>query len=103
MGKIKKNKPQVAEDLKDEAAKMASRQLRAIKDAYKMTSDVEFEKAMQSMGLSLKGLRRHLERKAIADIYVVQYLKDKGKAMSLAEVRRYYDEHPDEFKVEDRV
>lgn len=103
LGKIKKNKPQVADDLKEEAGKMATRQMRAIKEAYKLPSEAEFQQAMQQMGLSMKGLRRHLERKAMADIYLGQYMKDKGKGASLAEVRRYYDEHPDEFKVEDRV
>lgn len=103
LGKIKKNKPQVADDLKEEAGRMAAKQMRAIKDTYKMSSEAEFQHAMQSMGLSVKGLRRHLERKAIADIYLGQYMKDKGKGASLAEVRKYYDDHPDEFKVEDRV
>jgi hypothetical protein len=77
--------------------------MRTIKDAYKMPSDVEFEQAMQSMGLSVKGLRRHLERKAMADIYLGQFMKDKGKGASVGAVKRYYDEHPDEFKLEDRV
>ena len=103
LGKIKKNNPRVLDDLKDESGKMASRQMRAIKEAYKLPSDAEFQQAMQQMGLSVKGLRRHLERKAMADIYLGQFMKDKGKGASLAEVKRYYDEHPDEFKVEDRV
>jgi peptidyl-prolyl cis-trans isomerase SurA len=37
------------------------------------------------------------------NMYLGQFLKDKAKVASLAEVVRYYDEHPEEFKVEDRV
>src|SRR4051794_27523272 len=82
---------------------MAPNHLRAIRDTCKMTPAAACQHAMQSMGLSLKGLQRHLERKAIADIYLGQYMKDKGKGAGLADVRKYYDEPTDEFKVEERV
>jgi hypothetical protein len=39
----------------------------------------------------------------MADEYVRSVLKEKGRQPGLADVRAYYDRHPDEFKAEDRV
>lgn len=109
LGKIKKHKPQVLDELKEEAARMADRQIREVRKRLEkeqgLTTEAQFHKALQDGGMSLKAMRRHLERNYMMQVYVQQHMKDKGKptTVSLALVRRYYDEHPDEFKVEDRV
>jgi parvulin-like peptidyl-prolyl isomerase len=104
MTKIKKNKPQVLEELKQEANRTAARQLKEFKRVNKFPTEEAFTEALKAQGMSLKGLQRQLERNAMMNIYLGQVMKDKGvKGVSLAVVQRYYDEHPDEFKVEDRL
>ncbi|MBY0459446.1 MAG: peptidyl-prolyl cis-trans isomerase, partial [Gemmataceae bacterium] len=48
-------------------------------------------------------IRRQLERQMMAEQYVTSALKEKGKRVGLADVRDYYDRHPDEFRTPDRV
>lgn len=101
--KIEKNKPQLIEVLKEDASKQAERQIRDIKQQNNFKTEEEFAAVLKSQGISLQTLERQLQRNAIMNMYLSQFLKDKRTPASLAEVRRFYDEHPDLFKLEDRV
>jgi hypothetical protein len=102
--KVKKNKPQALEELKEEASRTAAKQMKEFKRVNKFPSEEAFTEALKAQGMSVKGLQRQLERNAMMNMYLGQVMKDKGvKGVSLAVIQRYYDEHPDEFKVEDRV
>jgi len=103
IGKIKKNKPTVLEELREESARSAQKQVREFKKANKFPSEDAFTEALRSQGLSIKALTRQLERNAMMNIYLGQFLKEKGKGASLADLQRYYAAHPDEFSTEDRV
>jgi parvulin-like peptidyl-prolyl isomerase len=48
-------------------------------------------------------LRRQFERQILAQLYINSMLKETGRKVGLAEIRDYYDKHPDEFKLPDRV
>src|SRR4029453_11345369 len=66
-------------------------------------TDEIFKEALASQGLTPAGLRRQLERDAMVDMLIGQQFRDKAKAVTLADVREYYDRHPEEFRTEDRV
>ncbi len=103
LGKIKKNKPTVLEELKEEANRTAVKQVREFKRVNKFPTEDAFSEALRQQGLSMKSLTRQLERNAMMNIYLGQFLKEKGKGASLADLQRYYVSHPEEFAIEDRV
>ncbi|MFO0851756.1 MAG: peptidyl-prolyl cis-trans isomerase [Gemmataceae bacterium] len=101
--KVKKNKPQAVDEIKDEAKGQAARRLKDFRKANGVRSEEEFQQMLKAQGLSHKGLLRQLERDALSQMYVGQLLKERNKAVSLADVERYYADHKDEFKVDDRA
>jgi len=103
LGKIKKNKPQVLDVVKEQAQLSVTRKLKEFKKLNNFKSEAEFTEALKAQGLSMKGLQRQLERNAMMDMFLAETMREKGKHTSLAEVVRYYEEHPDEFKIEDHV
>src|SRR5581483_4845427 len=103
LAKVKKNKPQALDELQEEAARQAAKQIKEIKKQNNFKTEAEFAEVLKAQGISAKALQRHLERAAMMNMYLASYFKEKKREVSLAEVARYYDEHPDEFKVEDRV
>lgn len=103
VGRVRKNKPEVLDEIWAEAAKQADRQLRELRRANDLTSEEKFTEALQAMGLDLKAYRRNIERAMVTQMYLRELLKDKGKTISLAEVEAYYRRHPAEFTVDDRA
>lgn len=103
LSKVKKNKPHLLEVVKDDASRQVAKQIREIKKQNNFKTEAEFAEVLRSQGISFQALQRQLERNAMMNMYLGQFLKDKTKTASLAEVVRYYDEHADEFRVEDRV
>jgi peptidyl-prolyl cis-trans isomerase SurA len=105
IGRLKKNakNPDILKELQDHAEKSATRRLADYRKMNKFTSDVEFAEVLKSQGISLKGIRRQLERDALSGIYLEQTLKDKPKHVTLADVWEYYAGHQSEFAVEDAV
>jgi parvulin-like peptidyl-prolyl isomerase len=103
LSKVKKNKPHVLDEIEEEASKQATRQVKEIKKQNNFKTEAEFAEVLKAQGISAKALHRHLERAAMMNMYLSQFLKEKKREVGLAEVARYYDEHPDEFKIEDRV
>src|SRR5262249_8940033 len=103
MARLKKNKPQLEEELKDAAKKEADRRLALYRKAAGIKSDDTFKEALSFQGLTPAGLRRQVERDAMVDMLVGQQFRDKAKAVPLADLREYYDRHPAEFRTEDKV
>ena len=103
LAKIKKNKPQVMDELKDESTRMANKTFRQFKIQNNITSEDRLAQALQMQGMSYKVLQRQLERNAMLSLYMSTFLKDKGKGISVVEVQRYYDENPADFKTEDSL
>jgi peptidyl-prolyl cis-trans isomerase SurA len=101
--RIKQVKPQLMEDLKKDAAKEADKQLHEIKTRIQAKSDEEFKAMLQSQGLSEGGMRRQFERNFMMIEYARNIIFPKVKDISLQQVRDYYEQHADEFKIEDHV
>lgn len=96
--KLKKaGKAAVMDDIRDFAGKLADRKLRDFKTRTKAKTDDDFRAALAVMGLTPGVVKRQIERQVMADEYVRNSLKERGKTVSLGDVRRYYDDHPDEF------
>jgi peptidyl-prolyl cis-trans isomerase SurA len=92
------------DDLKNYASKQADEQLRSFRRAAKLQTEEEFRVELARAGFTLSVLRRNIERELMAQEYIKEMTKDKGKVSAgFAEVRAYYDTHPDEFMTEDRV
>lgn len=96
-------KPQIMEEFKKEAAKEADKQMREIKTRVQAKSDDEFKAMLQAQGLSVGGMRRQFERNFMMIDYVRQMVYPIANRTSLQQVRDYYEQHPDEFKTEDKV
>ncbi|HET6575331.1 MAG TPA: peptidyl-prolyl cis-trans isomerase, partial [Fimbriiglobus sp.] len=89
--------------IREDADRQVARQLRSIKKQNHFETEAEFVGVLKAQGISVKAMERQLARNAMMNMYLGQFLKDKAKPAGLAEVVRYYEEHPDEFRVEDRV
>jgi len=100
--KLKKGKPQAIDGLYKEASTMASRTFKEFKNQNKIESEEKLIKALAYQGISYKLLMRQLERDAILQLYLDTLLRDMGKNISIAEVERYYRDHADEFKTEEK-
>ena len=102
--RLKKNKKEsVIEELKDHADKSAQRRMTDYRKANKFATEEEFVEVLKQQGLTYKGIRRQLERDALSGVYLEQTLKDKVKQITLSDLWDYYQSHPKEFAVEDRV
>ncbi|MFO0938540.1 MAG: peptidyl-prolyl cis-trans isomerase [Gemmataceae bacterium] len=100
--KIKKNKPAALDELRDLAKKEADRNFRMLKTNLKLKSDDEVAQFLGQLGVKEAALRRQYERNILVDIFVGQTIRDKVKALGLAELRDYYDQHTEEFRNKDR-
>jgi parvulin-like peptidyl-prolyl isomerase len=100
--RLKKNKKNT-EDIKELVAQSAEQSLRTIRNQQGARTEEEFIVMLRAQGLTIPILRRQIERQMMADEYVRGLLKDLGRTPGFAEIRAYYDQHPDKFKSEDRV
>ena len=101
--RIKKNKPSAIEDVKEMAKKEADRNYRMLKTNLKLKSDDELMQFLEQLGVKELALKRQYERNILVDIFVGQTIRDKVKAIGLAEQRDYYDRHAEEFRTTDRA
>jgi peptidyl-prolyl cis-trans isomerase SurA len=102
--KLKKaNKMQVVEEIKEAAIQATDRQIRTMKSKLGLKSDDELNAWLRVQGLTLPVFRRQFERHFMSQQYIGSMLKEKGRKVGLAEIREYYDRHPEEFKSPDRV
>jgi peptidyl-prolyl cis-trans isomerase SurA len=104
MAKIKAiNRPSIMEDLKKEASKEADKRVREVKTALKLQNDDDLKAALATQGMSIPGLRRQAERSFMMMEYVRNLIYPTVQRISLAQMREYYQQHPDEFRTEDVV
>jgi parvulin-like peptidyl-prolyl isomerase len=95
----------VLEKLDEAADKEFEKRLRTIREHNpNMKTDEDIKKGFRSMGLSMEGFRRQIKREFMAREYMRNLVFpaiDSG--IGLPEIRKYYLEHLDEFKQDDRV
>lgn len=102
--KLKKaDKLRVIDEIKDLAVQSTDKQIRTMKNKLGMKTDDELNDWLRVQGLTLPVFRRQFERHMMSQQYIGSMLKEKGRRVGLAEVRDYYDKHPEEFKLPDRV
>lgn len=103
LGKVKKNKPELVDEIFERAAESATREMREFKKRNKIATDEELDKAFRAQGLAIKSLQRQMERSAIVNMYLGQVIKEHVKKIGLAQIDQYYRAHPDEFRIEDEA
>jgi peptidyl-prolyl cis-trans isomerase SurA len=96
-------KPQLMEQLKIAANKESDKRLKEIKTASKITGDAEFKAFLQQSGLSADGLRRQTERSFMMTEYIRNIIYPVVERINVQQVREFYEEHPDQFVLPDRV
>jgi parvulin-like peptidyl-prolyl isomerase len=106
--KMKKLKPQFVEKLQQAASREFDKQVRSIKaraaeQGISVQTDEELKAVLRMQGLTLEGVRRQIERSFMAMEYMRSRIYDKIEQIGPHEIREYYQEHPGEFQVEDRV
>lgn len=91
------------DDIKEMAGQETDRVLRSIQKQQGARTEQEFIDQLRAQGLSIPGLRRQIERQMMADEYIRSMLKETGRNPGFTEIRRYYEMHPEEFEIKDRV
>jgi peptidyl-prolyl cis-trans isomerase SurA len=89
--------------LKDAAATEAGKHLKEMRKIFRIESEEEFESFLNGMGLSKAGLRRHYERGFMMGAYLGERVRPIQKNIGPSEIRKHYDEHPNEFEIEETV
>jgi peptidyl-prolyl cis-trans isomerase SurA len=93
----------LVDEIKEFAEKAAEQSLNSIRKGSGITSDEEFQVMLRAQGLTQQVIRRQIERQLMADEYVRSAIKEKGRTPGFGDIRAYYEQHPDEFKTDDRV
>ncbi|MCS6852325.1 MAG: peptidyl-prolyl cis-trans isomerase [Gemmataceae bacterium] len=106
--KLEKIKPQYLEKLKEAAAKefektVRSMKARAAQQGINIETDEDFKAVLRLQGLTLEGVRRQIERSFMAMEYMRSRIFPIIERIGHEQIRQYYEEHPGEFQVEDRV
>lgn len=103
IGKIKKNKPQLVDEIWEQAGRAADGQIREIRNAMNIKTDADFTDALHQQGMNYKAFHRQMQRQTMVNMFMNTMLKDRGKTVGLVQIQDYYDRHPDEFSVPDQV
>lgn len=90
-------------NLEEAGDREADRRLRDIKQSLKVATDEEMKAILQNQGLSIEGVRRQVKRNFVMMDYVRNKIYPTISRISLQQMREYYHDHAEEFKVEDKV
>jgi len=101
--KIKKNKPQVMDDLWDRAKQNAEGQMKQFRQMVKLDSEEKFTAFLHAKGTDPKLFKRYFERQALMSLFLNSVFQDKKRSVSLTQIDQFYREHPKDFSVEDRA
>src|SRR5262249_7110925 len=103
-----KGKQQVIDKLKEAAAKEFEKTLRRWKGELSKqlghpATDQDLNESLSRQGNSLESVRRQHERQFMAMEYLRNVVWLEIEKIGHPQIRQYYDAHPDEFQVQDRV
>jgi hypothetical protein len=102
--RLKKGGPQNLNKLTELATKdFENNWLRPIKAQYKIKTDEEFRAFLKAQGVSLELAKRGWERRFMMHAYLNNRVFQIVDQLGHVQLVEYYEKHPDEFKVEDRV
>jgi parvulin-like peptidyl-prolyl isomerase len=77
--------------------------LAPIKAQFKIKSDDEFKAFLKTQGVSFDMAKRQWERQRMMEMYLQNQIFHIVDKMGHLELVEYYEQHPEEFKVEDKV
>ncbi len=97
------NRQAAIDELTTVCAKDADVRLNFIRKRCNIQNDEEFKHFLKVQGLTVNGLRRHLERSVMVQLYMNEIIKPRIKGIGAKDLKDYYDRHPDEFRINDRV
>src|SRR5262245_238829 len=97
------NQTKIIQKLQEEGSKEADKRIRDIKTSLKVATDEEMKAILQNQGLTVAGIRRQVERNSMMMDYVRNLIFPMIERISLQQIREYYEQHPGEFQLQDRV
>lgn len=100
--RLKKNKAST-EDIKEIASQNADDSLRRFRNMQNARTEEEFIVLLRGQGLTIGVLHRKIEREIMSDEYLRSLTKETGRNVGFAEIRAYYEQHPEQFQTADRV
>jgi len=105
---IMEKKPTAWKKLQEFADKEFEKSMRAYKErlaSQGVACDTEekLKEVLMQQGLTIEGLKRQIERNFMAMEYMRHQIYPLVERIGHAEMKEYYDEHPGEFQLEDRV
>jgi parvulin-like peptidyl-prolyl isomerase len=71
--------------------------------AYHLNSEDELKALLRSQGMDFEAIRRQWERNFLAMEYMRQKVESSLNRVGHEQLVEYYERHPEEFKVEDKV
>ena len=90
--------------LKEAANKEFDRQVRSMKERAGVKSDDELKDVLKGQGLSLEGMRRQFEQTFVANQYMRSRMEPAVEKYTQHEyIVEYYQQHPEEFQIQDAV
>jgi peptidyl-prolyl cis-trans isomerase SurA len=101
--RLKQMPAKILEDLQKEATREYERRIKQMREEYKLKSEEQLNEFFAQMGMTVAGFRRSMEREFIAVEFMRNLIFPKLQHIPLSEIRTYFDTHPDEFTIQDRV
>jgi len=89
--------------LREVAEKEFDKQLRSMQQRSGTETEEELRAILAQQGVSLPNLKRRIERQFISTEYMRSRIFPEIEKIGHREIRQYFDEHPGEFTVEDRI
>lgn len=93
----------VLAQLREVAEKDFDKQLRSMQQRSGAESEEELRAILAQQGVSLANLKRRAERQFISNEYMRSRIYPEIEKIGHREIRQYFDEHPGEFTIEDRL
>lgn len=105
---LKRRSPKYLDRLKEAAGKEFDKYIRSLKAAAKkagakIETDEDLKAVLRAQGLSLEGIRRQRERDFMSMEYMRSRIFPIVDRIGHEQIRAYYDEHPAEFQLEDKI
>lgn len=87
----------------DYGDKEFDKQLRSMQQRAGTKNEEELEALLAQQGMTIFNLKRQIIRGFVANEYARSRIFPRIEQLGHNELRRYYDEHPGEFQIDDRV
>lgn len=94
---------EVWKKLMDYGEKEFDKQLRSMQQRAGTKDEEELKLALAQQGMSLYNLKRQIVRGFVANEFARSKIYPRIEGLGHNDLRRYYDEHPGEFQIDDRV